>query len=383
MASYDVTALDTAFQFDAGDNYYNASCLMDATHVLNVWADASDVGTAQIFSVDTGTGEMTQIGTAFTTFDIGWSDVIKIDDTHALWVQQRTTGALYFQVLAINTTTWAVTLAASSDPSLGGEPSAPVKVEQVDSTHFLVTWAESSLDGFAQIFTVNTGTWAVTAEGSTLEFADSVTITDMDLIMVSSDDAIVAYRNSAGGTSAANVLMLAVNTGTWAVTVPGSPFVYDASSGVGQGPSLVYFDSTHAIICYAGSGLDGFALALAFNTGTGGISAAGSAFEFDTAQGTWNSAQLVDSTHVINMWQGLAGDGYIQVLTVNTGTWAITANGTAVEFDATDCEATSLVKIDDDLYVGFWSRDGANEGYVQAFGVELASATARSFGFIF
>jgi hypothetical protein len=52
------------------------------------------------------------------------------------------------------------------------------------------------------------------------------------------------------------------------------------------------------------------------NTGTWAVTTAGAALEFDTNNGNFNSCYQIDSTNFINFWAGINNDGYVQAFTV-------------------------------------------------------------------
>lgn len=62
------------------------------------------------------------------------------------------------------------------------------------------------------------------------------------------------------------------------------------------------------------------------------VTTASAALEFDTVKGTISSCVQVDSTHFLNIWSGVDGDGYTQVFVVDTSTWAVSTAGAKLEY---------------------------------------------------
>ncbi|MDD4013251.1 MAG: hypothetical protein PHW14_03565 [Candidatus Omnitrophica bacterium] len=78
------------------------------------------------------------------------------------------------QVLSISTSTWAVTT-SSARKSLGNGANGNIDgsygdIIKVDTNHFLVTFIDGNYDGFAQVIAVNTSTFEVTTAASSLEY---------------------------------------------------------------------------------------------------------------------------------------------------------------------------------------------------------------------
>lgn len=114
-----------------------------------------------------------------------------VDDNHYLvaWAGEGNDG--YAQIIEINTTTWACSTVATwieFDPiqalfcSLG----------QIDTTHYLCVWGGSGNDGHAQVFTVNTSTWAVSTVATWLEF-DTQNGTDSDMQKIDDNHFLVTW----------------------------------------------------------------------------------------------------------------------------------------------------------------------------------------------
>ena len=315
MASYDVTALDSPLTLDTATTPSRSCSVVkiDDTHVVIAYTGTDDDGFIRAFSINATTGEMTALGTALE-FDTG---------------------------NAVN-----------------------IAMCMINATQMMLFWKGVDSDGFTQVFTVDTGTWAVTAESTPVEY-QAVDVNHYgNPVLVDSTHVLHAWQDAASGDGFAQVFSVVAG----AVVPVLTPFEFDTADA--NSMALAEVDDTHYLLTYGGVGNDGFAVVLAVNAITFAVTAAGSAYEFDTLQGIWNTLAQVDSTHFVNFWCGDAADGFAQVLTVNTGTWAVTEEGTALEFDTADSTNNSCIALGSGYFINFWNDAGATQGEVRVFNVD-------------
>ena len=187
---------------------------------------------------------------------------------------------------------------------------------KIDSNHFINFWrGGGSLNGFVQVFTVNTSTWAVTTAGAILEFD----------------------------------------------TVNG---LYTSCSKI---------DDNHFINFWSGADSDGFVQVFTVNTSTWEVTTAGAILEFDTVYGLYNSCYKIDDNHFINFWSGADSDGFVQVFTVNTSTWAVTTTTARLEFDTQTGSFNGCYEITTGYFINFFQGGAGADGYAQVFNVALPS----------
>jgi hypothetical protein len=177
---------------------------------------------------------------------------------------------------------------------------------------------------------------------------------DSELAKIDDGHYLCAYRSDKDEGWAT---VLTVDTGTWTVSQK-TPVRYDSKKA--KVPDLHQIDSTHYLCAYQGDGDDGYAVVLTVNTGTWAISV-GTPFEFDTSNGQDPAIVQMDSTHYLVAYGGMAEDGYAVILTVNTGSWTI-SKGTELEFDTVTTKTPVVCKLDNQhcfcVYVGQldWGR---------------------------
>lgn len=193
---------------------------------------------------------------------------------------------------------------------------------QIDAAHYLCTYSGPGDDGYAVVLTVNTSAGTITC-GTACEY-DTTSGKSPALCQVDSTHYLCVYQGSGQDGYA---IILTVNTGDWTVSANTS-MVYDSDGG--QSADLCQIDSTHYLCVYQGDMDDGYAIVLTVNTGTWEITA-GSSLEYDTQDGKTPSLTQVDSTHYLCAYEatniggdGVTGLGKAVILEVNTGTWTVT-----------------------------------------------------------
>ena len=366
--AYVITALSSAVEHDTTQGQFNKSIQIDATHYLNLWQGSGADGFAQIFELNASTGAITELGTAleFDTSDNLGIDAILFDGSNHVLVTWAGSGADgYAQILTVNLSTWAVTAEGTAleyDTDNGTHPT----LAQIDSTHALLCYNGTAGDGFAQVLAVNTSTWAVTEPAAATEF-DTGDYSFGSLLKVNNDD--TRYILFHQGVSADGfVRILTVNTSTWAVTATSSS-EHDTSNGTHN--KAIQLDATHFLNVWGGgASATGKARVFSVNTTSWAVTGESTALEYSASAVLWNSLVLLtdDATYyyAVVAYSGADGDGFMQVLAVNKSTWEVTLSGSALEFDTTDGNYNSLVKVNTSRVINFWAGSGA-DGFVRAF----------------
>jgi hypothetical protein len=304
----------------------------------------------------------------FSTQNTATVECYMVDANHAIvfWRNYDGMGGAggHAQIFTINTSTWAVTTAAASfqfDTLVGSTSSC----FQIDSAHFINFWMGPDSDGFVQVFAVDTSTWAVTTAAAALEF-DTQSGSYSSCFQVDSNHFINFWM---GPDNDGFVQVFAVDTSTWAVTTANANLEFDTT--LGQYNSCFQVDGNHFINFWAGSGSDGYVQIFAVNTSTWAVTTAAANLEFDTVSGQYNSCFQVDSTHFIDFWAGSGSDGYVQIFAVNTSTWAVTTAAASLEFDTAMGLYNSCAGIDSNHFIDLWRATVG--GYIQVFAVDTST----------
>jgi len=227
---------------------------------------------------------------------------------------------------------------------------------QVDSTHYLCAYTGDGDDGTAVILTVNTSTWAITKEPPETPFEfDGLKGKTPALAQIDATHFLCAY---AGDGDIGNAVVLTVDTGTWEVT-QGAHLVFSIVKG--KTPKLSQIDSTHYLCVYDDNNL-GYAIVLTVNTGTWEVTKE-SSYQYETVEGKTPALAQIDSTNYLCAYDGGGtGTGWAEILTVDTGTWAITTTGSPYEYDTTLGETPALAQIDSSNYLCAYEGEGS-DGY--------------------
>lgn len=237
----------------------------------------------------------------------------------------------------------------------------------VDSNHVLVTHGDSSGDGIAQVFTVNTSTWAVTTANTSLEF-DTADCDYVDLVAIDTNHFLNVWT---GPGSDGWAQVLTVNTTTWAVTTANASLEFDTAQGTYVQAEKI--DDNHFMVVWAGNGNDGFAQVFTVNTTTWAVTTAADRQEWNASNSTYNSTVKVDTNHFMVVSAQLASDGFAQVLTVNTTTWAVTTSAAAFEFDTQDIYFSSVIEVDPTHYLVFWQTANQTQKNAQVLTVNTTT----------
>lgn len=383
MADWDITTAGATLEFDATfGRMFTKPLAIDTNHFLEVWQGNGSDGFAAILAVNTSTWAVTTASDPleFDTQSCTDPSSVLIDANHALifWGDSAADGRC--QVITVNTTTWAVTTA--SDPlefdTADGTNHCCAKI---DDTHFIDFWKGNLNDGYAQVFAVNTTTWAVTTAGSVLEY-DTANGSLNSCVTVDGNHVI---NLSVNGSSKTSIDVFEINTTTWAISQANTLEINEATLTINR--NVLIIDSTHIADASAPSAdNDGFVRIHEINTSTWAVTEK-SSLEFDTQDYRSSSIQplaLIDSSHFILAWGGpdsgadTGWDGFAQVFAVNTSTWAVSTAAASFEFDATQGEwpalSNAIAGTGGSKYLAVWCG-AADDAFAQVLSVAMPPPT--------
>src|SRR5690606_2582730 len=125
-------------------------------------------------SLDLDTNIPTALGTplTFESTETSYISSGKVDDNHFIAFWAEGTGKGKTQVFEVNLTTWAVT-AEDSAKEFAASTGYSNSCTQVNSSHYINFWGDPAGDGFAQIFSINLGSYEITIEGTPFKFEDT------------------------------------------------------------------------------------------------------------------------------------------------------------------------------------------------------------------
>lgn len=356
--------LGTTFEYSTVSATPSA-CKVDDTHFLLFWQGTSSDGMAQVFQADLTTGEIIAKGTPLT-FDSSqglYNSCIKVDSTHFLNFWSGSANDGYVQVFLVTAGTYAVT-AVGSPLEFNTSDNSWNSCAQIDATHFINFYAGTSGVGIAEVFLVD-GSYAVTKPGSPLTF-DATQGTRNSCIALG--DGTHFINSWCGGSNLGKSQVFSVNTGTWAITGISSALTFDSNavsgisiSGLGDGQHFINFWN-------GGASSQGLAQVFSVNLSTFAITSVGSQLVFDTNGGLDNSVvSMSDGQHFVNFWRTPFSKGYAQIFTVSLSTFAITGQSLSISIGTS--VANSAVFADSYHVLNFWV-DSPNAGQASAFKME-------------
>ena len=374
MAAWDITAKGSPLVVETGTYSKTFFIEIDETHYLATWS-TTDVH-AQVMAVNTSTWAVTTAGAKFSygaSYGGYGCPLIKMDDNHFFYVWGDPNYSIgYAGVFVVNTTTWAVSTAA--DHLSTGLRILRPSINQIDSTHILITWEGASTDGFSEVFAVNTTTWAVTTAATALEYDTRNGSDPVVLPVVDSNHFFNFYKGGASSYETGKVFT--VNTTTWAVTADSATY-WNTGAGAPWDLAGHVIDTNHVILFWsAGTTFYGTARVVEINTSTYAISTKAADFVFDTTaslNGADKYCDMVDSNHFIAAYSGTVESaylGYFGIFEVNTGDWTVSTKS-ILNFDTQKGISTGVIMVDSSHFLAGWQNIDS-DGAMQVFEIETS-----------
>ena len=253
--------------------YKNSSCKIDATHFINFYSSphATGNGNVEIFAISTSTWAITTTNTPLvfeTQSQNSLGSSYLIDTNHVIFFYSMYDGSFHQKVgvFTVNTTAWAVTTANAplEFDTGGGQENSCFKIDTNHFINFFCGGASGGELGYVQVFTVNTTTWAVTTAGDSLNYDTALGRTPSCYQI----DANHFINFWAGSGLDGYVQVFEVNTSTWAVTTSVARLEFDIVNGYQN--SCFIIDSNHFINVWRGADNDGFAQVFTVDAGAVG-----------------------------------------------------------------------------------------------------------------
>lgn len=386
MAQWDVTTTGAMFEFDTTEVNYNQALAIDTNHFLVQYSGTGSDGYVAVLAINTSTWAITTTSVLeYDTTNGLFSDMLRIDTNHFLCYWSGAGADGFAQTMVVNTTTWAVTTAV-----------APTEWDTVqcqyndsvwvDANHLAHVASNSGGDGFIAIHDVNTTTYAFNVTGSPLEF-DTQDNTSNSIVKVDTNH-VVNFWHGGTGSVLAQVQAFTVNTTTWAITTAASVLSYDTdlpASSASHYPASMVVDANHILHTWHDAAGSRLAQIFEVNTTTWAVTTAGSILTITTAASQANainyknSIARIDTNHFLHAargWNGSADAGLLHVLVVDTSTWAVTTTGSSLDYTTTIGQGVypTIAPITGyDSYYLLLFRGTDNDGYSLVVSVETAS----------
>jgi hypothetical protein len=320
-------------------------------------------------------------------FDINtaqYNSSFKIDDTHVMNFWNGLDSDGFCQIFEITASTGQIEGMSFS----GGSGSFPLEFDtvsgqdnsalKIDDTHVMNFWLGTGTEGLCQIFGITASTGQIEALDNSLSYEALGAVSNSSFKI---DD--THMMNFWGGDGNASCQIFAITASTGQVDKLNTPFIFNLNDVNNNNALLI--DSTRVMNFWEGDSLGGSCQIFAITASTGQIEALDTKLIFDGGQGTYNSSLLIDSGHVMNFWQ-TGSLGYCQIFEITASTGQINgmsfSGGTGsfpLEFDTNHNGHNSALVINSTHVINFWSGLG-NDGYCQIFNIDVLTGIITPIG---
>jgi len=344
--------------FNAAETDDVTTARVDDDHVIVFWKDDdTGDGFVQVMETDISTGGLIPIGTPFE-FDsstASQNQCVRVDGNHFLNVWQGVAADAFAQVFEVNPITFAVTSKGTAfefDTSDGND----FTMTAVDSSHFIVFYGNDvAVEGKATILEVNLSTFAVTEPGSKFTFFAGDVLFNSCAPIGDGTHFINFWHDLSGVEGLAQVFL--VDTGTWTISAVGSPLTFD-SDGVARNSVNSLEDGEHFINFWSSFPGDGFAQVFNVDPSTYAVTAVGTSLEFQSgAPVDTASIGFGDGNNFFTIWVRL-GVTYAQIFNADPATFAVTGVQSPLVLGGESGQGSnSLVRMTDYKVIGFWGNE--------------------------
>ena len=330
----------TPFEFNVTEGGDPALVQIDSTHYLCAYRGWDGSGQAVVLNVNPATWVISSNTTfGYDSFLANNPALIQIDDDNYLCAYEGSDSDGWAVILTVDPITWMLTKGTpfEFDAQEGKTPA----LSKIDNTHYLCAYSGNSDCSWAVVLTVDTGSRLITKDTS-FEF-DTQRGATPALSKIDNSHYLCAYS---GKTDDGWSVVLTVNTGTWSVTKE-TPFEFDTQEG--KTPALSKIDNTHYLCAYSGKNSDGWVVVLTVNTSTWAVTKE-TPFEFDTQKGGTPALSKIDDDNYLCAYVGDIDDGWSVVLVVDPSDWEIN-KGTPLEYDISKGSLPALKRIDSNYHL--------------------------------
>lgn len=346
----------------AAADFLNPSAVrLSSTKIAVFWTGPSGHGFAQNFTLDETNGNLLGLGTPLEYFT---SPVLQ---NKAILVSS---GVVLNRIISSSNQAYAVPLDCSADTIVAGTPlndTSPVvdtALASVDSTHIICFSSNSSTGALeATIFEVNIGALTVSQPGSLLVIAGASRFNSC----VAIGDGL-HFLNFWSGSSSSDAQIFLVNTGTWAITAVGTALSYTGGDASQANAAATLNDGQHFINVYS---LDFALVVQTFNVdpSTFAVTTVGTPLAGDNTNGTPVAvAGLNDDQHFVAFYAESIGSGFAQMINVAPSTFNVTAVGSAVGgYEFGDTNSISAFSMDGPKAMVVYENHNDETGQAAAF----------------
>lgn len=364
-----ITPLGTAFEYDTTQGSFNSAVLLDSNTVMNFYRDSSTTGKYMLLSITGSTGDISILSgpTAINgTNDAIHNSTVLLDSTRVMNFWSEFGGSIaQCQIFAVTGSTGEVKKLGSS-VSFRGEEVSDNSALLINKDRVMNFWRDNSdSEGNCQIFAITGATGEIDPLGSPFVF--DTTATHNSAVLVDTDKVINFWKNGSDGYT--QMFSIVVSAGT--ITAMDSPLLHASDSAQDNGAILLDKDR---VMLFRGGTSSGFTQIFTFNKTSGKIAAQVEPFNFDTTNSEYNAPLYLNSSRVVNFWEGAGASGLTQTFEIPEKITDITPLKTSLEFDTTHAVDNKSILLGPTRVMNFWSGSGA-DGFCQIFEINGALGT--------
>ena len=354
-------ALDSALEFDTANGDLNSCVKISDTLFMNVWNTVPDFGQAGLFSVS-ASGVIAVVG-SISGFNPGTTaslSLIKIVDGFAAVFYSDGTN-IKGRIITYSDAGGVLSY-GTVQTLYTGTSTDYVSAVKIDDTHAWLFWSGSDEDGFTRIFSMNTGTDAITGLDSVLEF-NTTEATLNSAVLLDYKHAVNIWKRTSDG-----LIQMFSRDDSYVITASSAAQEFDGGGNFELG-KIIKVNETKLACFWQGTGNDGFAELFSYSVVDGTIDISfGTQLEFDINQGGENSPVLLDGNHIINFWEGVDSDAFTAVFEIDGAN--LIQLGRTLEYD-TNNFWNSAILLNTTQVVNCYQGVGG-DGFARAFNIRSA-----------
>lgn len=331
IATGAMTPLGTALEFETTNARQIQAITVTPSIVLVVWRGASNDGFVQCFDVSGPSIVALSTALEFDVADASDPSLAQIDANHFICFYAGPTGDGIATVFEVNLGTGAVTEPGASLTFDSGSISDNACCPLGDGVRFMNSW-DTGAGARLQTFLVNTGTWAITALSTALAYS---TVGNNATLLPVGDGQRFVNVYEGGSPSGKWAQVFSVNLTTYAITSVGTGIRFSTIAG-NDTFALSYGNGLNFIAFYSKNVGDGFVQMLQMDNATSNMSVVGPELSgYDFANGAYTTGVVMAPTKVFAIWGNVSGnDGKSAMFqswgdTVS-GRWLYAGHGTEV-----------------------------------------------------
>jgi hypothetical protein len=360
----------TPVVFESAYSDYFSVAMLDSSKAIVCYRDNgnSSYGTACVLSIS-GTTVTAGTPVVFESASSYYFSVAMLDSSKAIVCYQDGGNSYYGTacVLSISGTT------VTAGTPVVFESTSPSYISVVHSGGNIICGYFGAGEGRAKLLNPVVATYSGGVARLKAMFDpkvfESATSTYISVAMLDSSKAIVCYQD--GGNSSYGTACVLSISGT--TVTAGTPVVFESANSTYT--SVAMLDSSKAIVCYTDGGNSSYGTACVLSI-SGTTVTAGTPVVFESANSTYTSVAMLDSSKAIVCYRDGGNSGYGTACVLSISGTTVTA-GTPVVFESATSTYISVAMLDSSKAIVCY-RDGGNSNYGTACVLSISGTTVTA-----